>query len=273
VLGVCGILGGARLLRLGPGRGTQAVRLGDDASAVFSDGTSTWVVGFPSSDRTSGYIRRLGYGRHVALPAGFGPNGVTGGVVAGNLGSVAAGGGSVLFVDAATGEIRANLGQGQVLAVGAGVVVWTDPCDPISRRPCPAHWRSVRGGRTSHYRLPRPTAFSSGVVSPDGRTVVFTLERANPDERYLEGHPFPPSEIAVLHLDTDRLELVPGVELPAKSAPGFAFTPDSRWLAITLNAGTRTRVLLWRPGLAHPYETASVPGLALSPPAIAASGP
>jgi hypothetical protein len=65
----------------------------------------------------------------------------------------------------------------------------------------------------------------------------------------------------VLHLDTGRLEIVPGIEVPAAtvsapaSSPGMAFSADGRWLMIALNAGQKIRLLAWRSGLAHPYES------------------
>jgi hypothetical protein len=108
--------------------------------------------------------------------------------------------------------------------------------------------------------LPRPPGFSAAALSPDGRLLAFALERRGQDPRYEQGHPLPPADIAVLHLDTGTLEIVPGIELPAKTVLALAFSRDDRWLMIALDAGSRTRLLAWRSHLPHPYETRPVPG-------------
>jgi hypothetical protein len=71
-----------------------------------------------------------------------------------------------------------------------------------------------------------------------------------------------------MQLDTGRLSIVPGIELPAKSQPGLAFAGRGNWLVIALDAGSRTRLLTWRPGLRQPYETNPLPGLVHNPPTL-----
>jgi hypothetical protein len=61
---------------------------------------------------------------------------------------------------------------------------------------------------------------------------------------------------------------VPGIEVPARTSPRLAFTPDSRWLVIALNAGPQTRLLAWRSGLADPYESKPIPGQTWGPPPL-----
>jgi hypothetical protein len=75
-------------------------------------------------------------------------------------------------------------------------------------------------------------------------------------------------DIAIMHLDTGRLSIVPGIELPTKSQPGLAFAGRGDWLVIALDAGPRTRLLAWRPGLRHPYETNALPGVVHGPPTL-----
>jgi hypothetical protein len=207
----------------------------------------------------------LNGGRRVRLPAGVFTNLITDGVVVGNVGSPT-GTGSLLLIDAATGHVRNNLGNGVPVAVANGLVLWTVGCDPSNHKPCTLHRRPVAGGRKTSYRLPRPPC--CGVLSPDGRLVAFSIERTAQDPRYQLGHPLPPNDVAILHLDTAQLEIVPGIESPAKMSPGLAFSTDSRWLVIALDAGPKTRLLAWRSGLPHPYESKPINGPALNAPPI-----
>jgi hypothetical protein len=254
----------ARVLRIGAdGRASVFVRSGPFGDAVLADGSHAWGVTFPDEQHPNGSLVPLDGGKRVRLPAGFLPAAITNGVVIGTAGSPP----SVLLVDATTGHVRANLGKGSDFAAGHGLVLWTEGCDFASdtRKPCTLHRRSVAGGETSSYRLPRPPA--AGTISPDGGQIAFTLERAGPDPRYQPGIPLP-TDIAILHLDTGALGIVPGIEAPARKGPGLAFSPDSRWLVIALNAGSKTRLLAWRSGLANPYESTPIAGKGLGIPPI-----
>jgi len=257
-------------------RQPRVYRIGADGSAhvftfsgpfaipVFADdGPHAWGVKYPDQQHPNGFLIPLDGGKRVRLPAMFWPDAITNGLVIGVAGSSS----SVLLVDATTGHVRANLGYGSVLAAGRGLVLWTDACDIGSDKPqpCTVHRRSVTGGATSSYLLPRPPM--AGIVSPDGRQVAFTLERVGPDPRYQASDGLP-NDVAILHLDTGALEIVPGVETPAKEGPGVAFTPDSRWLLIALDAGPKTRLLAWRSGLAHPYESTPIAGKGVGIPPI-----
>ncbi len=117
---------------------------------------------------------------------------------------------------------------------------------------------------TRRYPLPpgRRVA-SSAVVSRDGRYVAFQLSRAKPDPQYDLGHPGTPSDLAVLDFFTSTLHVVFGVELAPKSLAGLTFSRNGRWLIIALNEDRATRLLLWRPGLDRPLDTASLPGAVL----------
>ncbi|MGH8860055.1 MAG: hypothetical protein ACRDVG_02270, partial [Jatrophihabitantaceae bacterium] len=214
---------------------------------------------------------RYGSAHRVRLPRGFEPAGITRGVVVGGVPS----GNSylVVLVDAASGAVRGILGTGFTLAIGHGLVVWAYGCYASIDQPCTLHSTAVAGGESATFRLPRPPGSSGGILSPDGGRIAFTMERAAQDTRFGQGHPIPPTDIAILDLRTGRLEIVPGIELPAKSATGLAFSPDGRWLVIALDAGTRTRLLAWRSGLAHPYETAPIRGpAAYGPPVMVVTG-
>lgn len=255
-----------RVLRIGTEHSISSITLGGSIDSVLVDGPHAWGLSGPNDDSSSGYLVPVEGGSRVRLPAGLSSNLITDGVIVGDAAS-RTGTSSLLLVDAASGHIRDNLGDGQPVAVGHGVVVWTVGCDVSSDKPCTLHRRSVAGGATSSYRLPRPLC--CGVVSPDGRLVAFSLERATQDPRYQTGHPLPPSDVAILHLDTGRLEIVPSIELFAVTplaAPGLAFSADSHWLVVALDAGSKTRLLAWHSGLAHPYESKPIPGQNLGNP-------
>ena len=254
-----------RVVRVGVRTGP--VTLAGSIDMVLSDGADAWGVSSPTEDHPRGLLIPLAGGRRVQLPAGFYPQASASGVVVGILQRESEGTspGSVLLIDATTGRLRANLGKGWPVAAGNGLVVWAESCDADSNKPCILRRMSVADARATSYRLPRP-AFA-GVVSPDRRLLALTLERPTRDAQF-EGHPIAPNEVAILHLDTGRLTIVPGVEVPAKADPGLAFSADSRWLVIALDAGSKTRLLAWRPGLAQPYESKPIAGQTLQPPPI-----
>jgi hypothetical protein len=271
VTGVCTTIGSSvsRLIRVGADGTSTTVALRGPVDSVLVDGPRAWGVRFPDEQQPAGSLVPLDGGAPVPLPAGLWPAAVTGGVVVGQVGpSAGDGAGSLLLVDAVTGRTRGNLGAGVILAAGHGQVLWTTGCDPSLPRPCTLHRRLVAGGATTSFRLPRAPGFAAGVISPDGKLLGFIEERGGLDPRFASGHPLPPTDVAVLHLDTGALDLVPGVEIPAKNPPGLMFSADSSWLVLALNAGTATRLLAWRSGLTAVYETTPVPGLVWGPPAV-----
>jgi len=259
----------SRVLRIGADRRITVIGSLAQTEGVLTGDDRAWRVSWPAdADHPYGAVSPLdGAGPRVRLPAGFYPYDAGDSTLVGMLQpDPSAPPVDLLLVDVATGRVRARLGQAAwPVAAGNGQVVWSSGCDPSNDRPCTLHRRSVATGATTSYRLPRPAG--TGIVSADGKLVAFLLERATTDPRY-EGHPIPPGDIAVMHLDTGRLEIVPGIEIPAKIAPGLAFSEDGRWLAIALDAGNRTRLLAWRSGLRHPYETTAIPGQVLGSPTL-----
>lgn len=255
--------GGPRILRLGAGQKFGVLGSLGSLEGLLTGAARAWVVSFPPDpDHGDGFVRGLDSQHWTRLPVGFSPYAVSGDALVGLLDPSQSGPPSrLVLVSAVTGRTLADLGQdAQPVATGIGQVVWTTGCDPSSDSPCDLHRRWLGTGSTATYRLPRPACCGeAGVVSPDGKLVSFQLERPMNDPRY-EGHPMRPSDIAVLHLDSGRLEIVPGIELPARSSPGLAFSADGRWLTIALDAGPRIRLLAWRPGLRLPYETKAIPG-------------
>jgi hypothetical protein len=267
--------GRSKVLRVGADRRVSVVGSLGQTEGVLVGGDRAWVVSYPTDvDHPYGSVTPLGGGHRVRLAAGFYPYAAAGDTLVGVSQPDPLSVRGLLLVDATTGRTLTNLGQTALLvAAGRGQVIWTGPCDPGSDRRRDLQRRQLSTGSTTSYRLPRPASCGGpGVVSADGKLVAFTLERARAYPLY-EGHPMPPSDLAVLHLDTGRLEIVPGIELPAKVSPGLAFSADGRWLAIALDAGTRIRLLAWRSGLRHPYETNAIPGQVRAPTLVMLSPP
>jgi hypothetical protein len=236
--------------------------------SVLADRNRAWIVTYPTdADHPYGTITSVPGGPRVRLPVGFYPSAVVNDTIAEQLQpDPSAPPTWLVLVDTRTGRVRARLEQAALpLAAGANQLIWTSGCQQGEAKPCTLNRRSVASGAANGYPLPR--AACCGVVSPDGTEVAFLLQRATTDPRF-EGHPLPPSDIAVMHLDTGRLEVVPGIEMSAKSSPGLAFANGGNWLVMALDAGTRTRLLAWRSGLRQPYETTAIPGLVRGPPTL-----
>jgi hypothetical protein len=245
--------GDAQVLRLAPGGSTVVARGG-----VALLGRGRAVV-----DTT---VVPLGRGRAVRLPVDFQPEAVAGNVVAGQDPP------GLVLVDAATGRIRTRLSEGATVAADDRMLVWTGTCDDPSN-PCPIHRRMLATGATTNYLAPRSPRVLDGAISHDGRRLAFALRRAQQDPRFVAEHPAPPADVAILRFDTGRMDVVPGVELPPLGyGATLAFSADDRWLVIALNAGSTTRLLAWRPGLASPYECPPIPAKALYAPPLEVLG-
>jgi hypothetical protein len=268
----CGVDNRPDLVRIGTDLSTQPLdRLMPD-QYVFAGGDRAWLAVNSDRKHPRGTLTPIGGGPTIQLPPHVYPQAIDGDTLVGNLNPRDAHSALVL-VDLGTGRIRSRIaGAGYPLAVGAGQVLWSDDCDPTHDRPCTVRRMSLDGKVQRSYRLPRPTLGFGGAVSPDGRSVALLLERPQ-NSRVDDQHPFPPSSIAVLHLDSGRLDPVPGVLLPPKEAPSMAFSADSRWLAVGLDAGRGTRLLAWRPGLHRAYETRPVPGSTYGTPGLAVLAP
>lgn len=256
------------MLRISADHRVSVIRPLGPTESPLTDGNRVWITTFASDlDNPYATIRPVAGGQRVRLPLGFNPSAIVGDTVVGPMQPDPGISPTWLaLVDAQTGRLQARLQQ-QVappLAAGAGQVFWTSGChdDPSQ---CTLHRRSVAGGETLGSPLPRPAC--CGVVSPDGTMVAFLIERASTDSRF-GGQPLPPLDIAVMQLGTGRLDIVPGIELPTRSQPGLAFAERGDWLVIALDAGSRTRLLTWRPGLRQPYETNALPGLVHDPPTL-----
>ena len=242
---------------------TRTLTLGSDRPAVsnvgpvdvYQDGRRTYVVREATARHPQPLLSTPGR-PSVQLPRHYTVTGITDGVVAGSalLGGEYVG----MLLDAGTGRITTRLIRGQPVAAGGGVVISQAACDVGRRAPCTLRSTSVSDGATHSYRIPRSPGIVPGVLSPDGREYAFLLERSRPDRHYSMGYPIPPADIAWLHLDTGRLDVAPGIELPGKVALSLAFAPRSDWVVVALDQGVATRLVAWHPGLAKLQEAAPI---------------
>jgi hypothetical protein len=255
------------MLRISVHHRVSVIRSLGPTEWALTDGKRVWIASFASDiDNPYGTIAPVAGGQRVRLPLGFYPSAIVDDTIVGLLQPDPSISPTWLaLVDARTGRLQAKLEQHvEPLAAGAGQVFWTSGCDDDASS-CTLHRRPIDGGETLGSPLPRRAC--CGAVSPDGTRVAFLIERASTDSRF-DGHPLPPMDIAIMQLGTGRLDIVPGIELPAKSQPGLAFAGRGDWLVIALDAGSRTRLLAWRPGLRQPYETNALPGLVHDPPTL-----
>jgi hypothetical protein len=255
------------MLRISVDHRVSVIRSLGPTEWALTDGNRVWIASFASNiDDPYGTIAPIAGGQRVRLPLGFYASAIVGDTIVGLMQPDPGISPTWLaLVDARTGRLKAKLDQYVApLAAGAGRVLWTTGCHDDAS-PCMLHRRLISGGETLGSPLPR--AACCGVVSPDGTRVAFLIERASADPHF-DDHPLPAMDIAIMRLDTGRLSIVPGIELPAKSQPGLAFAGRGDWLVIALNAGVRTQLLAWRPGLRQPYQTTAIPGLVHDPPTL-----
>ncbi|NUR99504.1 MAG: hypothetical protein HOV67_30130 [Kribbellaceae bacterium] len=263
----CGETINYAMVRISVDHRLRVVRSLSPTESLLTDGNRVWVVSL-AADIADPYaaITPVSGGRRVQLPAGFYPSAIVGDTLVGvQQPDPSAPPSWLALVDVRTGRVRAKLEQHvDFLAAGAGQVFWTSGCDEDATF-CTVRRQSLAGGDVTAFTVPGPVC--CGVVSPDGTAVAFLLRRTTANS-HRGGDQLPTEDIAVLRIGTGRLDLVPGVELPAKSQPGLAFTTRDGWLVMALDAGTRTRLLAWRAGLRQPYETSAVPGVVHDPPTV-----
>jgi hypothetical protein len=161
---------------------------------------------------------------------------------------------SVKLLDAATGAVVRTVIDGYAIAAqGHALIAETSGC---TAQPAPVTCALQRidlttGQPTRSYALPAGRLPVSDVVfSPDGQRIAFQLARASKDPRF--DTDFPPSDVAVLHLDTDRLVIVPGLEFAPKTSAGLAFDTTGASLLATISQGNGGELLIWQEGMTAP---------------------
>jgi hypothetical protein len=256
--------------------GTAHPLTGGPVGDLLAGPGRAWAVHYPGQGAAPDspvVLRPLDGGRPVALPPNGWPVGDTGAGLIAAVGPADNGPPRLIVLDPHSGRPGRTLGVGWPLHAGADeLLLEVGQCGQGLAAPsCTVARIDVHSGRLrGRYRLPDGrTPVSNGVVSRDGRLAAFQLARAKPDPRYDAEHPMPPSDVVVLHLDTGRLDTVPGLELAPKTSAGLAFGPDSRWLFATVSDGDHAHVLAWRSGLAGPRAVARLAGpLVFAPPVL-----
>ncbi len=182
---------------------------------------------------------------------------------------------TVELIDPKTGALVRRIAGGSVVgAAGHAALVSLPTCGaPPADSTCTLESIDLATGRpTATFPLPdgRLPA-SDAVFSPGGTAAAFQLAWARPDPRFTTVSPLPPAGVAVLHLRTGSLDIVPGLELPPGTQAGLAFDATGRWLLVTVNDGNHGELLAWRQGMPAPALVASLPGpFAAAPPLLLA---
>jgi hypothetical protein len=248
-----------------------AHRLGTAAFDLLSGPHHAWAVTYPRHT----LLTPLNGGRTVTLKAGTDPVADTAAGLVVAYHPRAGRPGTVELVDPDTGALVRRLARGAPLGAAAGVVLVSRPgCGaPQASRVCTLESISLTTGQpTARFGLPAGRVpVSDAAFSAGGTVAAFQLARARPDPRVTTGHPPPLVDVAVLHLDTGRLDIVPGLELPPGTGAGLAFNATGSWLLVTVSEGDRGELLAWRHGMPGPALVTSLPGpLMAAPPLLLA---
>jgi hypothetical protein len=249
---------------------SAARRLGTTADDLLGGPRVAWAVTY----RSHTVLTPLGGGRTLTLKRSTDPiaDTATGLVVLHSPGAGRAP--TAELVDPESGALLRRAARGSPVGAAGHVVLVSLPgCHaPRATRACALQSIDLTTGRpTATFELPAGRVPVSGAVfSPDGTAAAFQLARARQDPRFTTGRPFP-SDVAVLHLDTGSLDVVPGLELPPGAGAGLAFDATGRWLLMTVSEGVRGELLAWRPGMPGPALVTTLPGpLMAAPPLLPA---
>jgi hypothetical protein len=249
-----------------------AHRLGTTADDLLGGPGDAWAVTY----RAHTVLAPLNGGRIVTLKKSTDPVASTaaGLVVLDSPGASRAGITELIAPDA--GALPRWAAEGYPMgAAGQVVLVGLPDCRaPSTKRACTLRRIDLKTGRPSAtFELPAGRVpVSDAVFSPDGTTAAFQLARSGQDPRFSTGRPFP-SDVAVLHLDTGSLAIVPGLELPPGVGTGLAFDVTGRWLLVTVSLGDRGELLAWRRGMPGPALITGLPGPLMAAPPLLLTPP
>jgi hypothetical protein len=166
--------------------------------------------------------------------------------------------------DVATGRrLRSLIAGTPMAAVGQTLLVQSNGCQNLaSHEGCWISQINLSTGRTTAFypiaagRQPSVTA----VLSSDRKVAAFQLVRAEPDPRFKQTRLIPPSDVAILHLETSRLDVVPNLELSPDASAGLALDATGAVVLAVVSLGDRLELLAWRPGMIAPGLVAQLAG-------------
>jgi hypothetical protein len=254
-----------------------AHRLGTTADALLGGAHHAWAVTYLAEyTLLAPELTPLDGGRAITLKTQTDPVADTAdGLVVVAYHERASAPGTVELINPSTGALVRRLAEGSPLGAAGHVVLVSLPgCGAR-----PAHHACIlesvdltTGRPSARFELPAGRVpVSDAVFSPEGTSAAFQLARPRQDPRYTTGLPLPPADVAVLHLNTGRLDIVPGLELPPQTQTGLAFDATGRWLLASVSDGDHGELLAWQQGMPGPALVTSLPGpLAAAPPLLPA---
>jgi hypothetical protein len=252
-------------------RTINATAPGYQVGSLIAGGNRTWLAMYHTQPDSITYQDSAvllkatdGGSDSITLPNGFSPAAGSGDVIVGNwsdhLSSVY---GPIQLYDISQRAIVAQLGDATPqYAVGNGYIIWW--ANDCTGR-CAVHRYHVSDRReTTTIVTAQQTVAYWLAISPDGSRVAGVSYHNDPDPRFAIDHPGGPTGIAVMDLNTGTVTELPGIELAPKSTPSMVFSPDSRWLAVGINAGDSANILLFDRELRGPYD----PGIRVRGPSL-----
>lgn len=244
---------------------------GYQVGSLIAGGNRTWLAMYHTQPDSITYQDRAvlltatdGGVDVITLPNGFSPTAGSGDVIVGNwsdhLSSVY---GPIQLYDISERAIVAQIGDATPqYAVSNGYIIWW--ADDCTGR-CLVHRYQVSERReTTTTVTARQTVAYWLAISPDGTRVAGVSYHNDADPRFATDHPGGPTGIAVMDLDAGTVTELPGIEMAPKSSPSMVFSPDSRWLAVGINAGDSANILLFDRELRGPYD----PGIRVRGPSL-----
>jgi hypothetical protein len=263
-----------RVYRIAAG---AAHRLGITADALFGGPSAAWAVTYLAQyTLLAPELTPLGGGRAITLKTQTNPVADTpAGLVVVAYHERASAPGTVELIDPHTGALVRRLAEGSPIGAAGHLVLLSLPgCGaPLTHRSCTLKSVDLTTGRPiARFQLPAGRVpVSAAVFSPGGTAVALQLTEARQDPRVTAGLAPPPVNVAVLHLATGRLDIVPGLELAPQTQAGLAFDASGRWLLATVSEGDHGELLAWGPGMPGPALVTRLPGpLATAPPLLLA---